>query len=150
MASRTIYLARLIGLALLITAVAMLANRADAVSAVANLTSDPSFLFTYGLLSLVIGLAMVLAHNVWRGGVLPVAVTVIGWLLTLRGALLLTVPAATVSNWVARMHVADHVGAYLAIVGLIGLLFTIGGFWSERLFPPRGVGHGHGHTTAMR
>jgi hypothetical protein len=38
-------------------------------------------LFVVGVIAVAAGLAMVLGHNVWSGGVLPVVITLTGWLL---------------------------------------------------------------------
>jgi hypothetical protein len=38
-----------------------------------------------GSFNLASGLAIVLGHNVWSGGALTVVVTLIGWLVALRG-----------------------------------------------------------------
>jgi hypothetical protein len=46
---------------------------------------------------LIAGLAIVLGHNVWSGGALPVMVTLVGWLILVRGLLLLVLsPSAAV------------------------------------------------------
>ena len=50
------------------------------------------------MLTLVAGLAIVLAHNVWRGGAMAVVVTVLGWLLLLKGAALVVIPPACVGR----------------------------------------------------
>jgi len=40
---------------------------------------------------------MIVGHNIWSGGILPVVVTLVGWLMVVRGAVLLALsPAATV------------------------------------------------------
>jgi hypothetical protein len=35
------------------------------------------------------GLAIVIGHNVWSGGALPVIVTLFGWIILIRGVVLL-------------------------------------------------------------
>lgn len=40
--------------------------------------ADKSLMFTYAIISLALGLAMILGHNVWSGGALPVVVTLVG------------------------------------------------------------------------
>ena len=46
-------------------------------------------LFLCGVIATVAGLAIVLGHNVWSGGALPVVVTLSGWLALLKGVSLL-------------------------------------------------------------
>ena len=48
-----------------------------------------------GLLGMTAGLAIVLSHNRWRGGPLPIMVTLFGWASLIKGSLLLLLsPAA--------------------------------------------------------
>jgi hypothetical protein len=37
------------------------------------------------------GVAMVVGHNVWSGGALPLVVTPVGWLILAKGLLLLVI-----------------------------------------------------------
>jgi hypothetical protein len=50
------------------------------------------FVEVMGLISLSAGLAIVLAHNIWSGGVLPVVVTICGWHADPRAPLRFLVP----------------------------------------------------------
>jgi hypothetical protein len=36
-------------------------------------------MLVYAIISLAVGVAMILGHNVWSGGALPVVVTLVGW-----------------------------------------------------------------------
>jgi hypothetical protein len=56
------------------------------------------------LITLGLGLAMVLGHNRWSGGALPILVTLIGWGLLLRGLLLLFLPSAQVLGLVRALQ----------------------------------------------
>jgi hypothetical protein len=80
MPARTIFLARLIGLFALIQATAMIVHKEAIVDAMNGVMGNRPLLLVLGLVALAAGLAMVLAHNVWSGGVLPVVVTLIGWI----------------------------------------------------------------------
>ena len=50
--------------------------------------ADRPVMLVYAITSLAMGIAMVLGHNVWSGGALPVAVTLVGWLILAKGLLL--------------------------------------------------------------
>jgi len=84
MMPRTIFLARLLGLFFLLTGIAMLIRRDTMVATVMALLRDEPLLFALGMSALAVGLAMVLMHNVWSGGVLPVVVTLLGWTFVIR------------------------------------------------------------------
>jgi hypothetical protein len=45
-----------------------------------------------GMVATAAGLAVVLAHNVWSGGALTIAVTLPGWAALLKGLTLLLIP----------------------------------------------------------
>jgi hypothetical protein len=67
----------------------MKARKQGATAAVSALIRNPLLLLFAEVLGLAAGLAMVLGHNIWLGGVLPVVITALGWLMTIRGAALL-------------------------------------------------------------
>jgi hypothetical protein len=83
------------------------------------------------LIALVAGLAMVLRHNVWSGGALPVVVTLVGWTIFLRAVLLLFLPSETVANLLAAVDFAGLFHVYIGGVIAIGLWLTYGGFTSK-------------------
>jgi len=95
MNTRTSFLAQLVGLYCVILSLAILVRGDVILTAIEALVHDPSALLVVALVGLVGGLAMVLGHNVWSGGVLPVVVTLIGWWLLIKSALGLFLPAAT-------------------------------------------------------
>jgi hypothetical protein len=88
----TLFLAKLIGLLFLIFSSSMAMNKRAMVAAVNELMRDRGLMLIGGSINLGAGLAIVLAHNVWSGSVLAVIVTLIGWLLVLRGVVWLFTP----------------------------------------------------------
>jgi hypothetical protein len=130
----TNYLAKLLGLFSILIGLAMIARRQDMVVAVDALVRDPALLLIAGLIVLAIGLAMALAHSRWSGGALPVVVTIIGWLILIRGLLVLFAPAATV----AALYEAAHFGRLLYLYASIGLVLGFYlAFAGFRSAPPR-------------
>jgi hypothetical protein len=127
MNSRTIFLARLVGLFVLVFSLAMLVQREAIESALYALVADRAALLVVTIIGLVGGLAMVLAHNIWSGGPVPVIVTLIGWWLLIKTAALLFLPAEAVvalfEGFVDRLYYP------VAVVDLaIGLYLTYAGF----------------------
>jgi uncharacterized membrane protein len=132
MATLTIFLARLIGLFLLLVGVSMIAHKPEMVAIVAALADDHALLLMFGMLALIVGLAIVLSHNVWSGGVLPVVVTLFGWFMLLRGVFLLfLLPVATVTLLEA-LHFAEWFYLYAAIPLILGAYLTYAGFAPSR------------------
>ena len=81
----TVFLSRLIGLYCILASLAMAAHRQPTVETMTALIHTPAVLFLAGIIALLAGLAMVLGHNVWSGGALPVVVTLVGWVTLIRG-----------------------------------------------------------------
>src|SRR5262249_2206879 len=77
MSTLTIYLARLIGLSAVLLVVALLARGNALIMAT---VADGPVMLVYAIFSLAAGLAIILGHNVWSGGEVPVIVTLVGWL----------------------------------------------------------------------
>ena len=125
MSQLTIFLARLLGLfTILVIATLLFRGAAMVESAIAN---QPAML-TYGILSLGLGLAMVLGHNVWSGGLLPVVVTLVGWRILMKGIVLLLLSPDALTQFYARMHYGERFNVYLMPSLVIGLYLTWAGF----------------------
>ena len=97
MNARTSFLARLIGLYCIVVSVALLVRPEPLMASIAALAHDPPALLVIEVVGLVAGLAMVLGHNVWSGGALPVVVTLIGWWALIKSALGLFLPATAMT-----------------------------------------------------
>jgi hypothetical protein len=82
---RTLYLSRLIGLFTLIVAVAMLVDKSQAMDTLQAVVRDRSAVIVIGMLGTAAGLAIVLGHQIWSGSVLPVVVTLLSWVILIRG-----------------------------------------------------------------
>jgi hypothetical protein len=101
MAPRTIFLSRLIGLYFILAIPSLMIHcRTTVESAVALLRNEPLFLVV-SLFTLIAGIAIVLAHNVWSGGAQAVLVTLVGWLTLIEALLFLLLPVGVKANYVA-------------------------------------------------
>jgi hypothetical protein len=80
MSTRTLFLSKLLGLYCVLAALSMFTHKRATVKTVTALVHNPPVLFIAGVNTFVAGLAMIVSHNVWSGGVLPVVVTLVGWL----------------------------------------------------------------------
>jgi hypothetical protein len=125
MSRLTIFLARFIGLFIVLLIATLLVRGSAAVEAT---VIDGPVMFTYATVSLASGLALILGHNVWSGGVLPVVVTVVGWLILAKGLVLLLLPPEALTRVLAQMHFGAHFYLYLAPSFVIGLYLAWAGF----------------------
>jgi hypothetical protein len=132
MAPLTIFLARLIGLFLLLVGASMVAHKPEMVATIAALAGNHGLLLVFGIIALLVGLAIVLGHNVWSGGVLPVVVTVFGWIMLLRGVLLLFLSPAATARLFEALRFAEWFYLYAAIPLILGAYLTYAGFTASR------------------
>ena len=128
MAPRTIYLSRLIGLFTFIVALSMLADRSQAVETVRTVVQDRPVMIVLGLLGVAAGLAIVLGHQVWSGGVLPILVTILGWVFLIRGTILLYLSPQAAVRLVDWFHFEDFFYPYIGFAAALGLYLTVRGF----------------------
>jgi uncharacterized membrane protein len=125
MSRLTVFLARLIGLFTLLL-VGVLVIRGSTM--VERAVSDGPVILVYAIISLAIGLAMILGHNVWSGGVMPVVVTIVGWLILAKGLLLLFATSEALTRLFEHMQNGEHYALYLTLPLVIGLYLTWAGF----------------------
>jgi hypothetical protein len=134
MSFRTIYLSRLIGLFTLVVAASMIVNKPQAIATMAALVHDRGALIILGVLGTAAAMAIVLAHQVWSGGPLSVVVTLLGWVILIRGMVLLFLPQSrspfgssngfASTNSSARclyLRFAAGLGLYLAVHGFVAV-----------------------------
>ena len=131
MSRLTIYLGRLIGLFLLIAALSMFLDRDSVIEMASALIDDRALLLIVGLIALGIGLALVLGHNVWSGGLFPLIVTLFGWSQLLRGLALLLLPAETQVAFFQLMRLEDLFYVYAGIPLVLGAYLAYASFTSQ-------------------
>jgi hypothetical protein len=56
------------------------------------MAENSGLLLVSGIFTMAGGIATVIAHNIWSGGALPVAVTVLGWMMLIKGLALMAAP----------------------------------------------------------
>jgi hypothetical protein len=130
MASSTIFLAKLLGLFMIAVSLAAILRGQAMLALLVPLVGDAPLLLILGLLLTLAGLAMVLAHNVWAGGILPIVVSLIGWITLARGVAILIAPGA-VTQFVATVAGTGfpYVAAILPLI--LGTYLTYAGFTSR-------------------
>jgi hypothetical protein len=127
----TVFLSRLIGLVALIVAVPMILDKQSMLTTFGVVVEDRGLLLLVGMASVVAGAAIVLLHNVWRKGLWPLVVTLCGWLLLLRGVLILFLPADVIAGLMGTLRVADYFYAYAAVPLIVGAYLCLRGFTAQ-------------------
>jgi hypothetical protein len=125
MSRLTVFLARSIGLfTVLLVAVFLVRGSATVEAAVA----DGPVMLVYAIISLALGVAMILGHNVWSGGALPVVVTLVGWMIFAKGLMLLFVTPEAMKSLFDHMQYGEHYYLYLIPSLVIGIYLSWAGF----------------------
>jgi len=124
----TVYPSRLIGLFTFIVSLSMLAEKPRAIEMVRSLLQDRPALIVFGMLGTAAGLAIVLGHQRWTGGMLTVVVTVIGWVILIRGTVLLFLSQAATARLVEWFQFEEFFYLYLGFAAVLGLYLIVHGF----------------------
>jgi len=133
MSPLTSFLSKLLGLYCILVGLALMVRKEATLETVNVLLHNAPLLYVLGVITLLMGLAMVLGHNVWSGGLLPVIVTLIGWLALIKGALFLFLsPLQAVGLYWGRFHYQRFFYVYGAISVVLGVYLTYGGFKSAK------------------
>lgn len=124
----SIFLAKVLGLYLLIIALAMLVN-AKNIRALLAESNNTSFVFLTGTIALIIGVLLVVTHNIWEAD-WKVLITILGWLTLIKGIVRLFFP-----EYVLRMtaRFVQNSRAYFVIdviLLIVGIYLSYVGFAS--------------------
>ncbi len=124
----TIFLAKLLGLYCIIVALAMMTRKQSAIATIKELIANPPLLLFVEVIGLAGGLAMIIGHNIWSGGALPVVITLLGWLMAIRGAGLLALSPAATAKLFEALHYEQLFYFYMGATLLLGLYLTYAGY----------------------
>jgi hypothetical protein len=124
----THFLARLIGLYCIILSVVMFVRKLVIIEIAKQLVQNQPVYFILQILTLIAGLAMVLAHNVWSTGILALVVTLFGWLTLIRSVAWLFLPPQAVLRLMKTLKYEQNFTAYAIISLVTGVCLTLGGF----------------------
>ena len=131
MLARTVFLSRLIGLYCIFISVSMIVHKQATVIALSAIIRNPGALLMAGILGLVAGLAIVLEHNAWSGGIQPVLVTLVGWIALIKGLVLLFLPPEGATGYLEAFHYEQLFYLYMGFTLVLGAVLTYLGFKSR-------------------
>ncbi len=87
----SVFIARIFGLCYLIIGAGFLFNRKNFQRVMEDFCKNAALLFFGGLLALVIGVVLILTHNIWVAN-WTVIITIIGWLAFIKGIWIIVFP----------------------------------------------------------
>jgi len=116
----SLFLAQLIGPVLIVIGVGLLLKQTEFREMATDFLSSRALIFVSGLLTLVVGLAIVLTHNVWEFN-WPVIITILGWLSIFGGVFRILFPDSVQSMGTSMLDkpaVMTVSGAIQIVLGL--------------------------------
>jgi hypothetical protein len=121
------FLSKVIGIYFIIVSSAMLLNMPQFLASVTLLINDAPLLFVTGFFTLIVGLLMVVSHNIWQWN-WRVSITIIAWIVLLKASIIMICPQFI--ETIALSFVQDMNAAYIAagVDFVIGLLLSYFGF----------------------
>jgi hypothetical protein len=123
----TLMFARVLGPFLVISCVTAVVRASDMRVLVADFAANPVWPWVTGAFILVGGLIVVALHQCWRGAA-AVIVSVMGWLLTLRGLFLLAFPTTFMSMANSVLEASALWRTMCVCFALVGLYLTYVGW----------------------
>lgn len=119
------YLAEIWGISIVVVSLALLIKEKHLKRFFVALETEESF-FCWGITSFIIGLAMVLSHNIWLKN-WQVIITILGWLMLLKGLALLFCPEC-MKGWAKKVENAPFLPILLVVMVFVGLVIAYLGF----------------------
>jgi len=119
------YLAEIWGISIAIISLALLAKEKHIKHIFAKIETGES-LFVWGLITFIVGVAMVLAYNVWVPS-WQIVITILGWLTLIKGLTLLFVPEF-MKKWTKKIENKQWMPIVLVVMVFVGLVITYLGF----------------------
>ncbi len=123
----TNYLAEFLGIYIVVICVVMVVQREAILEIMGALVDQRPLMFILAMLRILIGLAIVIAHNRWSG-TLAAVVTIIGWITLLRGVALLLLPQQTERRVLGFFQRSGVYYGTVAIGAVLGLWLAYAGF----------------------
>lgn len=124
----SLVIAQALGMYLIIMGFAILLHREDFISILTGIFHNAALQFMIGVIALIIGILMVVMHNVWESS-WTVVITILAWLTLAKGICYVMLPKAMNrmghaiiqnKNWIYIMAVVNLVlGFYLSYMGFL-------------------------------
>lgn len=124
----TVFLGKLLGLYCIVLALAMMSRKQSAVATINAVVRNPPVLMYVSINVLAAGFGMVLGHNIWSGGALPVVVTLLGWSIAIKAVLLLVLPQGALIKVIAVLRYEELFHVYMGVTLVLGLYLVAAAF----------------------
>lgn len=122
----SLFLAKVFGLYLIVMGLVAPLRRKDLMAMVEQLFENRPLIFILSFVGFVIGLLLVVSHNVWLAG-WPVVVTILAWLVLLKALVYLLLPFETLERLIRRFGLIRRLNRepWFTVAGVISLLLGV-------------------------
>ncbi len=117
----SIFLAKVLGLYFIIVAVMCLIKRKEFSKIIDGFFDNTALLYVTGIITVVLGLTMVIGHNIWENS-WRVVITLIGWIVLLKGLAFLFLPKKIMFKFAKSFRWSKE---WYFIVAIIMVLFGL-------------------------
>jgi hypothetical protein len=128
MSPLTLFLAKFLGLFCLLMCGVLVARPKASLEAINAMMESPGLILVTGIFTMAGGAALVVGHNVWSGGALPVAVTLLGWLTLIKGVALMATPPRVLIAVYQALHYPARFRLYMTAALLLSGWLTVTAF----------------------
>ncbi|HEY1448254.1 MAG TPA: hypothetical protein VGF33_06930 [Caulobacteraceae bacterium] len=132
MSPLTLFLGQVFGLTLVLMCLAFVVRPKALLAAIQSMTDSPGLILITGVVTMIAGLAVVLGHNVWSGGAVAIAVTVLGWVTLIKGFALMATPPGLLAALYRVVGYPQRFRLVMGVALVIGLWLT----WAAFTTPP--------------
>jgi pentatricopeptide repeat protein len=124
----TNFLASVLGWYLVITSLLLLLRPDIVITAMKDLIGQRGFMLIIGLMTLILGLLMVISHNLWVMA-WPVIVTIFAWLILIGGLCRLFFPETVLKIWKKMINQTSVLISSSVISLIIGFFLLYKVYW---------------------
>lgn len=126
----SMFLVQIIGIYFLLVGISALAKPKEWQHVVKHLMEHEHVAIAYlaGILTLIMGLIVVLNHNVWTGGAPTIIATIVGWLILVKGATYFLLPNHIWVGWVRKLNSLKLYKIFGIIYIILGAYMVYNGF----------------------
>lgn len=121
----SIFLAKVIGLYYVIISLSFLLNKIRLRALIIDMMNNPTSLLLSGFIALIIGILLVVSHNLWVED-WRVIITVIGWLALLKGITIIFFPTFLFNlsaKWMLNEAAYTIIFLFVLLMGILLLYF---------------------------
>lgn len=126
----SIFLVQIVGIYFLVVGISALLKTKEWQHVVKHLMEHEHVAIAYlaGILTLIMGLIVVLNHNVWTGDAPTIIATVVGWLILVKGATYFLLPQSLWVGWVRKINSVKLYKTFSIIYIILGAYMVYNGF----------------------